>query len=311
MPLKKKVPRNKKRVNKLVKKGIRSYPRQIQNAAYLPKSRLVKFTDFRSYVVTDDAFNTHGALPPVLEIGANNPRKFIHSTQGTWDAASLTSKGTAVPGISTWVTDSSPTSTATAPYMNASALSARVTITACPLPSVSSEGAEHDSYQDVIKLCVQNNTRNGMFANRNITDSFNSEIVSQTPYVRTANMYYNANGTPRGATCSINYSFKKQNAGRPMLNSANFFAADTDPAEKDFINVALLPTHSMKYGLTTLGGVRLPNIRVEVKISYIVLLSEPNGHVGLSDLNAGNNLSNIATQTDVTMVDVHRARQFP
>ncbi|AXQ65557.1 MAG: hypothetical protein [Circular genetic element sp.] len=292
---------NKKRVNRKVGRKVKSHPTQIQNASYLPKSRLIKFTDFRSYIVTDDGFNAGGALPPVLEIGANNPRKFVHGSQGTWDDASLGAKTQAVPGIAAWVTNSVPTPTATAPYLNASALSARVTITAVPIPTASTTPGEVDYHQDVIKLCVQNNTRNGMFFGKNITNAFNSEIISQTPYVRTANMYYNANGTPRGATISINYSFKKQNAGRPMLNSANFFASDADPLEKDYINVALLPTHSQKYGLTALGGVRLPNVRLEVKISYIVLLSEPNGKVGIATaLNAGNNLVDMPTAANLT-----------
>lgn len=299
---KRRVPRNKKRVNRKVGKAVRSFPRQLQNASYLPKSRLLKFTDFRSYVVTDDGFNGSGALPPVFEIGANNPRKFQHGTQGTWDSASLTNKGQAVPGISKWVTNAIPTPSSTAPYLNASALSARVDITCTPMPTVPSAGNEADTYQDVIKLCVQNNTRNGMFTGENITNNFNSEVVSQTPYVRSANMYYNHNGTPRGATISLNYSFKKSNAGRALMNYANMFHADSDPVEKDFINIALLPTHSQKYGLSALGGVRLPNHRVEIKISYIVLLSEPNGKVGLEDINEGINLSSVATQSDVSLI---------
>lgn len=298
----KKVARNKKRVNRKAAKKVRSRPVQIQNASFLPKSRLIKFTDYRSYIVTDDGFNGTGALPPVLEIGSNNPRKFIHGTQGTWDDASLGAKTQAVPGISAWVTNSVPTPTATAPYLNGSALSARVTITATPLPTAATE--QEDAWQDVIKLCVQNNTRNGMFFGKNITNNFNSEVVSQTPYVRTANMYYNSNGTPRGATISLNYSFKKQNAGRALLNSANFFAADADPLEKDYINVALMPTHSQKYGLATLGGIRLPNHRVEVKISYIVLLSEPNGKVGLDDLNQGINIATIPTADVIRTVQM-------
>lgn len=294
MPVKN-VKRNKKRVNKKAKKAVKSFPRQIQNAAYLPKSRLVKFTDYRSYVVTDDSFNASGALPPVLEVSSNNPRKFIHSTQGTWDAASLSAKGAAVPGIANWVTDSVPTSTALAPYLNASCLSMKLIITAVPIPTVAADGAQADEYQDVSKLCVQNNTRNGMFANRNITNAFNSEVVSQTPYVKTANMYYNAHGTPRGATITQHYSFKKSNAGRPMLNSANFFSNNSDPLEKDFTNIAILPTHSQKYGLTATGGTRMANHRVTISVSYIVLLSEPNGHVSTNDSNQGINLADVPT----------------
>ena len=295
----KKKPGNKRWFNKKAKKAVNSHPRQIQNAAYQPKNRLIKFTDFRSYVVVDEGFNGSGAVPPVLEIAANNPRKFIHSTQGTWDAASLANKTQAVPGIQNWVTDLLTTPSSTAPYLNASCLSARVVVTATPIPTQPTEGSEVDTHQDVIKLCIQNNTRNGEFHNKNITNQFNSEVVSQTPYVRTANLYYNANGTPRGATIALNYSFKKQNAGRPLLNSANFFHADTDPSEKDFINIALMPTHSQKYGLAIVGGVRLPNIRVEVKISYICLLSEPNCRI-THDTNKGENLGEVATAADLT-----------
>lgn len=300
MPLKKSVPRNKKRVNKRAKKRVRSYPRQIQNAAYLPKSRLVKFTDFRSYVVTDDGFNASGALPPVLEVASNNPRRFIHSTQGTWDAASLSAKGVAVPGIANWVTDQIPSSSAIAPYLNASALSMKLVVTAVPIPTTAPDGAQADEFQDVSKLCVQNNTRNGMFANRNITNAFNSEVVSQTPYVKTANMYYNAHGTPRGATITQHYSFKKANAGRPLLNSANFFNADTDPLERDYTNISILPCHSQKYSLSSLGGTRMANHRVTISVSYIVLLSEPNGHVSTNDSNTGINLANVPTVRDLS-----------
>jgi len=281
---------NKKRVNKKASKAVRSHPKQIQNASYIPKNRLIKFTDFRSYVVTDEGFNGSGAVPPILELGANNPRKFIHSTQGTWDAASLSNKTVSVAGIDSWVTNQLTTPASTAPYLNASALSARVVITAVPVPTVAADGSEADAYQDVIKMCVQTNTRNGAWHNQNITSNFNSEVVSQTPYVRTANLYYNAHGTPRGATISMNYSFKKNNRGRSGTGGpANFFHADTDPSEKDFINIALMPTHSQKYGLTALGGTRLPNIRVEVKISYICLLSEPNCRV-THNMNEGMNL---------------------
>jgi len=291
----KKIIKNKRRINRRSSRKVRSHPKQIQNAAYHPKNRLLKFTDFRSYVVVDEGFNGSGAIPPILEIGANNPRKFIHSTQGTWDACSLANKTVAVPGIQNWVTNQLTTPSSTAPYLNASCLSCQVVITATPLPSVAPAAGEADYYQDVIKLCVQKNTRNGMFHNKNISNAFNSEVVSQTPYVRTANLYYNANGTPRGATIKMNYSFKKMNAGRAGITGgpANFFHADTDPSEKDFINVVLMPAHSQKYGLILTGGTRLPNIRVEVKVSYIVLLSEPNCQI-THDTNVGINLGTVA-----------------
>jgi len=289
-----KVKQNKKKINKRASRKVKSFPKQIQNAAYVPKNRLLKFTDFRSYVVVDEGFNGSGAIPPILEIGANNPRQFIHHKQGTWDACSLNNKTVSVPGIQNWVTNLNPTPSSMAPYLNASCLSCQVVVTATPLPSVAPAAGEADKYQDVIKLCVQTNTRNGMFANRNITNQFNSEVVSQTPYTRTANLYYNANGTPRGATIKYNYSFKKMNAARSGTGGpSNFFHADTDPNERDYINIGLLPTHSQKYGLIVAGGTRLPNIRVEIKVSYIVLLSEPNCQI-THDVNLGQNLSNIA-----------------
>lgn len=302
MPKAKKPAYNKKRKNRISYRKVKSRPLQIQNAAFVMKSRLLKFCDFRSYIVIDDGWDAGGALPPVLEIASNNPRKFIHSTQGTWDASSITAKGNGVPGITTWVTPLVPSSVDVAPYMNASVLSCRLTVTAVPVPTQPDEEAESDTFQDVIKLCVQNNTRNGMFHNRNINNTFNSEVVSQTPDVRTCNLYYNQGGTARGGTISLNYSFKRQNAGRPALTPSNFFHSDTDPSEKDFINIALMPTHSQKYGLYTLGGVRNPNIRVEVKISYIVLLSEPNTHISLAALNAGNNLPAIPGAPSIAFV---------
>ena len=286
---------NKKRVNKKAKRNVKSYPKQIQNASFLPKSRLIKFTDFRSYVVTDEGFNATGALPPQFQICANNPGQFAHNHQGTWDATSLTSKGASVHGVTTWIAPTPATSSDTAPYLKANCLSCKVTVTATPLPTYSAEGEEHDAYQDVIKLCVQPNTRLNAWKDRNIDNQFNSEVLSQTPYVRTANMYYNANGTPRGATITQHYSYKKFNMGRPARDENNFFGPNHVPLSQEWINVGLMPVHSQKYSLSALGGTRLPNCRVEIKVSYICLLSEPNTHTGTHMVNQGNDLVSIPT----------------
>lgn len=277
-----------KRKQRSNRKTVSSYPRQIQNATYMPKNRMIRFSGYRSFVVRDEGFNATGALVPLLEIGANNPNKFIHSTQGTWDSNSMGGKGVAVAGLSQWVSPQTPGATNTSSYLNAQALSCKVTVTAVPMPMAGDE----DQHQDVIKMCVQNNTRGGNMANKNIDPAFNSEIASQTVGMKTANLYKNPGGTPRGATLSCYYSYKKQNAGLAS-QAHNYFWDGHDPAEKDFINIAFLPGDSSKYGLTTLGGTRLPDIRVEVKISYIVLLSEPNTAIQNSELNSGLDLPKI------------------
>ncbi|HHZ97333.1 MAG TPA: hypothetical protein EYN67_17705 [Flavobacteriales bacterium] len=296
MPYRKRKPKSKQaRQQRKFRGKVSSSPRQIQNATYMPKSRLVRFSGFRSFIVRDEGFNTTGALPPVLEIGANNPRKFIHTTQGTWDSNSLGAKGVAVAGLSQWLTNKVPSASATASYLNGQALSCRVDITAVPLPMAGTE----DTYQDTIKMCVQNNTRGGNMINHTITQGFNSEIISQTVGMRTAMMYTNPGGTPRGASITLKYSFKQQNAGITSQHG-NFFYLDTDPLEKDMINLAFLPGDSTKYGLSTLGGIRLPDMRVEVKISYIVLLSEPNTAIDASELNSGVDLPIIPTGLSVS-----------
>lgn len=283
------------------RRQVSSMPRQIQNATYMPKSRLVRFSGFRSFIVKDAAFNASGALPPVLEIGANNPRKFIHSTQGTWNSNSLGAKGVSVHGLTQWITNSVPGASATGSYLTAHTLSARLVVTAVPLPGA----VDADYAQDTIKMCVQNNTRGGNMNNKVISGTFNSEIVSQTVGMKTALMYTNPGGTPRGATIAQNYSFKRQNAA-PGSMAYNRFYADKDPDEKDFINVAFLPGDSTGYGLT---GSRLPDMRVEVKISYIVMLTEPNTAIQNSELNAGLDLPTIPGVIK-TAADFNFARDY-
>ena len=91
------------------------------------------------------------------------------------------------------------------------------------------------------------------------------------PMVRTGNVYLNHGGTPRGCTLSMNYSFAKNNAD-PGKQHENLFYADTSPLEKDIATLIMLPGDSNAYGIL---GNRNPPMRVELKVSYIVLLSEP------------------------------------
>lgn len=288
----KKRARNFIKTNRRHKKQVKSYPKQIQNAAYIPKSRLVKFTDFRSYVVIDNAGSVTppAAHPPLIQMGLNDPRKFIESIQGNWKKNSLGAKGDAVAGISKWLANKVPGTTSTADYLTGSCIGCRIVCTVVPIPVPTDVT---DQYQPVVKVALANQTRAGHLKGRGIDLNLNAERVSQMPMVRTANVYLNAGGTPRGCTLSLNYSFKKNNANRGGFSSSNLFYADTSPIETDIATLIMLPGDSNAYGLT---GSRNPAMRVEIKVSYIVLLSEPNTHIGQA-LNDGNNLSEIATLT--------------
>jgi hypothetical protein len=280
--------RNQKKNRRAKRRQVSSIPRQIQNSQYIPKNRLVKFTDYRSYIVTDNATTGVYALPPVLQIALNNPLKFIESSQGTWSANNVGAKGPAVPGISKWVTNKSPGTTSTADYLTASCLGSKITITAVPMPSGHSDDAE-DAYQDVIKCFLANQTRTGYLKNKSITDTFNVEMMSELPQVRSANTYYNAGSVPKGCTLSLSYSFKKNNP-HVGKQAENLFYADTGPTETDIAAFVMMPGDSGGYGST---GARLPKMRVEIRVSYIVLLGEVNTHQN-QGINQGNNLSDIA-----------------
>lgn len=277
--------KNTRRNYKAKRRQVASVPRQIQNSTWIPKNRLVKFCDYRSYIVTDDATSGGSSIPPVLQIGLNNPTKFIESTQGTWSANSLTAKGQAVPGLTNWLSNKSPGTGSTAQYLTGSCLGARVVITATPMPSGHSDDAE-DAYQDVIKCFLANQTRTGYLKSKAIDASFNVELMSQLPQTRSANTYYNAGSVPRGCTLALNYSFKKSNP-HVGKQTENLFYADTGPAETDVASFVMMPGDSNGYGHL---GNRLPKMRVEVKVSYIVLLGEVNTHFN-QGLNQGNSLS--------------------
>lgn len=278
--------RNGRKTRARMSRQVASVPRQIQSATYVPKNRLVKFSDFRTYVVLDDAINTTGALPPLLQMSLNDPTKFIESTQGNWKKNSLTAKGSAVPQIPKWLANKTPGTTSEAEYLTGSCLGCRIDVSVCPIPV---NNDEYDSYQPICKVALANQTRSGFLKNKNIDLQVNSERVSEMPMVRTGNIYLNHGGTPRGTTLTLKYSFKKNNA-TPGKQAENLFYADSSPLEKDIASLIILPGDSNAYGLL---GNRCPPCRVEVKVSYIVLLSEVNTHIG-QGINDGSDLSHIA-----------------
>ena len=295
---------DKKYPQKKPKKKVFSFPKQIQSATYIPKSRLLRFTDFRSWNVTDNAIGAPGsghagANFPNLEMSANAPNVFISDMTGTWSNVSLNKKGGAVPGIPAWVTRAS--GVGSAPYREAQCLSSKITATAVP---VHQEGTGLE--QDVIKMILHKSTSPHTFHNKVINDDMNAETASQQMGVRSANLYLNQNGTPRGATIKGYYSYKKMNNALGSGSKNYFHAAEEDgtvapPAERDYWNLAFLPGNSGIYGVAATGGTRLPELRVSVKIEYIVLLSEPNTGLMGYGINAGNDLPTFQTvgiQTD-------------
>jgi len=219
-----------------------------------------------------------------MDLGANNPRKFIHAKQGSWGETNLGAKGVAVPGLTKWISNQVPTSSSTADYLNGSVLGCKVTVTACPMPTAGGE----DDYQDITTMHVQKNTRGGNWQGKSISQTFNGELVSETPLVKSATLYTNKGGTPRGASITTFYSFKKMN-NNPGRAANNVFWADTDPSEKDFINICFLPGDSTTYGWAS-PYIRCPPIRVTINISYIVNVFEPNTALGMG-INDGNDLS--------------------
>ncbi|AXQ65509.1 MAG: hypothetical protein [Circular genetic element sp.] len=283
--------RNLTRYRRGKKKQVRSYPKQLQNANYVPSNRLVKFTDYRSYIVIDDGGTVvpPASHPPLLQVGLNDPTKFIESTQGTWKSNSLLAKGSAVPGIQRWLSNKVPGTTSTADYLTGSCLGARLTVTAVPLPI---DVDDMTNYQQVIQVSLANQTRAGHLKGRSVDLTLNCERVSQMPMVRKANCYLNSGGTPRGCTLSMNYSFKKNNAA-PGKQTENLFYADTSPLEKDIASILCLPGDTTSYSNIPGIGVAIPPMRIEIRVSYIVQLSEVNTHIG-QGINDGNALSNIA-----------------
>ena len=273
---------------------------QIQCANYLPKNRLVKFQDFRAFVLTDNATpdiggGTHAAHVPNLQISANDPgNAFVLGADsrvgstGQWWSQSATadgtpSKGTAVPNLSQWITNAD--GSGDGHYRTAQCLGAKMTISAVPLSTDVDEDV-----QDVSKLCCQIGVNADTFMAKRINEDFNSEKISQMPHMKTANIYSNYQGTPKGATITRSYSFKKFNStlGR---SSMNVFSLDNAPPERDYFQICLLPTDNEDYGAgasgTSVGQKRLPKMRVSIKVSYLVLLSEPNNSVIGNDNNTG------------------------
>lgn len=276
------MPRSKQKLrNRRYKRRVRPFAKNIQASTYIQKSRLVRFSDYREFLVKDSGTKQSGgatkAVFPSMQIGANSPTDaFTNVTSGTWESADLGTKGAAVHGITSWVTnqDGSSALGTTPVYRHAQCLGSNITVSAQPAVDVSNP----DTYQDVCKVVLQKATSSATFHDRQVDGDFNSASVAQMPFTKTAHTLVNWGGTARGCTLSGKYSFKAMNQG--LASSArNDFYADAEPAERDYWQIGIIPANSYAYTAVDSNGdtaaKRCAAHRVCVKIDYIVLLSEP------------------------------------
>jgi len=248
-------------------RGVKSHPQQIQSASFVPPSRMVRFTDCRQFVV-EDSEGLINSYCPSKSFTCNDPTQTFRTTydNGDWSACSLGAKGAAVPAIANWVSKADGTNGGV--YRQASAVSAKIKITVTPL----ARDGSADSYQDCAQVLLQRSTGIGnAWHDKAVSATHNGEVLKQLPQCKSAMVYLNHGGTPRGCTISDSYSFAKTNAIRP---SVNIFTQDgMVTGERDSWQFAILPGYSAKYGNVT-GGTRMPDMRVEIQISYIVALTE-------------------------------------
>jgi len=285
MPYKRKRPVKKRAVkrNKVAAyrkrqgRAVRSHPKQIQSASWVPQRRLVLFTDTRVWSLKDNE-GTLSSFPPTRAFPCNDPTTAFTEVykNGTWSAVSLTAKGAGVPAIAKWVTNVN--GTGTGDYRAASAISAKIQVTVTPMP----RDGTADTYQDCAQVILQRSTGLGtVFHNQVVSNTFNAEVTKQLPFTKSAMIYSNFGGTPRGCTISDSYSFSSMNALKTAAQ--NIFCLDgLVTSERDTWCLAILPGDSAGYGS---GGNRITDMRVEVKISYVVALSEPS--TNFSQLNEG------------------------
>lgn len=292
--------------NRRYKKRVHSFPRQIQSSTYVQPSRLVRFSDTRSFIVEDNGIvevvGADKAVVPALQISANAPTDaFTAISTGTWWPSDMGAKGVAVHGLAQWITKADGTNgleSISAAYRTAQCLSSKIVVSAYPLPSA--DGA--DALQDCAKLVLQKSTAASAMQSKQISQTFNVATTAEMPFLKGALTYRNPGGTPRGCTLSGSYSYKRMNSG-PASMSKNLFSYDQTPAERDYWNIALLPADSQAYASVDSNGdttaTRMCKHRIEIKLDYIVALSEPQTNVVRSnvgdDLGGGPSLPSART----------------
>jgi len=252
-------------------RAVRGYPKQLQTAGRLPKSRVVLFKDTRTFHVNDSEIDAEARpLPIHKQLCLNDPHHMWSEggkNQGTWTATDYGAKDDQMPGIKDWITNSD--GTGNGKYRAASCLGAKVTVSAVYVQETDVDPTVH---QAVSKLIVQKQTQSqdaptGMPMGTHL----NADFVCTQPYTKQATLYQNRAGVPKGGTITTNYSYKRMNALLGRANGNTFFA-NLAPAEKDWLSIWIMPTNTS----FSTSGERCGRFRVEISVEAIVKLSEPN-----------------------------------
>lgn len=277
-----------KKRRRIRKSAVKPYPIQLASASTMPTKRKVLFQDTRTFMVKDE----DGSGKPIMQIlQLNHPANFWPTAgtpaarQGTWDATDYNAKGSAMPAVGEWVTNHD--GSGDGKYRSAQVLGTKVTVTAV---YVNDDIDAEEDHQGVSQLVVGKYTAlPDIPVGINPSTVFNADVLNRQPFTKTANLYRNMGGTPKGATITMNSKFTSMNSLRRA--DQNFFWNDRAPGELDFLMIAIMPTNK-NYALPTSGKNRCGTFRVCVQVEAIGALSEPNTKHGIT---AGEGSGNIFT----------------
>jgi len=286
MPYKKKKSGGyRKRYLRKQKGRARPYTKNIQSASWVPARRKVMMSDTRSFYVKDSSGLT-SSIPISRSFSCNDPVNAFMTTyvDGSWLDNSLGAKGAAVPAIAKWVCAAN--GSGTGDYRTASAISSEITVTVTPMP----RDGGHDAYQDMAQVILHRSTGPGhIFHGLPVSATYNAEVTKQLPCTTSAMVWYSGGaGNPKGCTLKGKYRFSSVNGLK--TSAQNIFTSDgLSGNERDSWCLTILPGDSHGYGI---GGTRMTDMRIEVKIDYVVALSEPS--TNFTQLNEGISLSGVA-----------------
>lgn len=252
-------------------RAVRGYPKQLQTAGRLPKSRVVLFKDTRTFHVNDQEINDQAyPLPIHKQLCLNDPHNMWPVTtknQGEWIPTDYGKKDSSMPGLDEWVTPSD--GSGDAKYRVASCLGCKVSVSAV---YVQESDVDPTVHQAVSKLIVQKQTMSqDSHTGTTPGTTFNADLLCTQPYTKQATLYQNLAGVPKGGTITTNYSYKRMNRLLGRANGNTFFS-NLAPTEKDWLSIWIFPTNQS----FSTSGERCGRFRVEISVEAIVQLSEPN-----------------------------------
>ena len=255
----------------------------IQQSSYIPKTKLLRFDDVRSYTCTDDATITlDGALHPVVmsrTLSANDPTQAYPGgssyVQGDWSNNAMGTEYASVQGLAKWLAyeNGAPKPDNLGQYCSASVVGCDVTVTATPIVN----GGDFGS-QLFTRVFLQCKTRQDRvdFAGwaRPLTEYDNADMTAKEIMTVEGCTKTNPNGDPKG--CTLNYSYKFKNLNTTKDMTSNNFTLNTSPLEKDWFNLVFMPQDTKAYasGAVVEDFVRCPSHYVTIKMSYVIKLSE-------------------------------------